>query len=80
MLKKLGWLMTEAVSLGLVWSAMGVLPGSESPASAADAPKVTYIDHVLPILRAKCLSCHNNQKAKGDLHMTSYSNLLKGGM
>ncbi|MDA1051713.1 MAG: hypothetical protein O3C40_14685 [Planctomycetota bacterium] len=42
-------------------------------------PIVTYEDDVLPILRQKCLSCHNPDKKSGDLDMSSYSNLMRGG-
>ena len=42
-------------------------------------PKVTYDDHVKPLLRQKCFSCHNADKHKGDLDMTNYTNLLLGG-
>lgn len=38
-----------------------------------------YGDMIAPIFEAKCLSCHNAQKAKGGLLMTSYQNLLKMG-
>ena len=34
---------------------------------------------VKPILDAKCLSCHNSDKQKGDLDMSSFENMLKGG-
>jgi len=34
---------------------------------------------VQPILKAKCESCHNDQKSKGGLKMNSVANLLKGG-
>ncbi len=34
---------------------------------------------VQPILKAKCESCHNEQKSKGGLKMNSLANLLKGG-
>lgn len=36
----------------------------------------TFIE---PILKAKCNSCHNPSKAKGDLIMTSQAGLLAGG-
>ncbi|WP_020528381.1 c-type cytochrome domain-containing protein [Flexithrix dorotheae] len=38
-----------------------------------------YSDMVAPILEAKCLSCHNENKSKGDFLMTSYAQLLAGG-
>ncbi len=34
---------------------------------------------VQPILEAKCISCHNEKKAKGDLIMTDVDKMLKGG-
>ena len=46
---------------------------------AADAPKVTYIDHVLPILRAKCLTCHNTDKKSGGLDLSNFTAVKTGG-
>lgn len=40
---------------------------------------VVYTHMVKPILTAKCMSCHNQQKAKGELLMETESALLKGG-
>jgi mono/diheme cytochrome c family protein len=48
-------------------------------APAADAKKVTYEDDVLPIFRDNCLKCHNPDKLKGDLDLTSFSAVVKGG-
>jgi hypothetical protein len=41
--------------------------------------KVTYADHVLPLIEANCAKCHNPDKRKGDLDLTTYSAVLKGG-
>jgi len=38
-----------------------------------------FADMVQPILQAKCMSCHNEKKAKGQLVMENESGLLKGG-
>ncbi|GEO08823.1 hypothetical protein SAE01_13190 [Segetibacter aerophilus] len=38
-----------------------------------------YADVVQPVLEAKCLSCHNSKKAKGELVMETAGLLLKGG-
>lgn len=38
-----------------------------------------YKDMVRPVLQSKCMSCHNNSKAKGDLNMENLASLLKGG-
>ena len=45
----------------------------------ASAEKITYDDHVLPILREKCLACHNPDKKEGDLDLGNYTNLMQGG-
>ncbi len=41
--------------------------------------KITYQDHVLPLIESNCGKCHNPDKKKGDLDLTSYSGALKGG-
>ncbi len=46
---------------------------------AADAPKVTYQDHVLPIFRNSCLNCHNPDKKKGNLDLSNYTGVSLGG-
>lgn len=40
---------------------------------------IIYRDMVQPILEAKCMSCHNSKKAKGQLVMETEAELLKGG-
>ena len=46
---------------------------------AAEPKKVTYEDDVLPIFRDNCLKCHNPDKLKGDLDLSSFSSAIKGG-
>ena len=41
--------------------------------------KITYEDHVLPILRNACLKCHNPDKMRADLDLSTYNALMKGG-
>ncbi len=49
----------------------------ESRPALSDA---MVFDHVIqPILEEKCMNCHNPQKAKGELVMTTRELLLKGG-
>ncbi|MBA4850824.1 FN3 associated domain-containing protein [Emticicia sp. BO119] len=38
-----------------------------------------YRAAILPILEKKCMSCHNDQKVKGELNMSSIAKILKGG-
>ena len=40
---------------------------------------VVYTDMVQPILQSKCITCHNERKAKGELIMESFASLVKGG-
>ena len=47
--------------------------------SAQDAEKLTYDDHIRPLLENKCFSCHNPDKKKGGLELTSYAGLMNGG-
>jgi uncharacterized membrane protein len=54
-------------------------------ASSAEQPNllledaVVYTHMVKPVLEAKCIGCHNQQKAKGELLMETEASLLKGG-
>ena len=34
---------------------------------------------ILPIFEKKCMACHNDQKVKGELNMSSVEKILKGG-
>ncbi|WP_397385132.1 c-type cytochrome domain-containing protein, partial [Prosthecobacter sp.] len=43
------------------------------------AEKITYQDHIRPLLENKCFSCHNPDKKKGDLDLTSFGALMNGG-
>jgi len=43
------------------------------------AEKITYADHVRPILREHCFSCHNKDNAENDLVLDSYAGLMTGG-
>ena len=55
----------------LGWAAAG------SPASGQE--KVTFQDHVRPIFEAACNNCHNPDKKKGGLDLTSYAAMMAGG-
>lgn len=50
------------------------------PAPLAFAEDViNFTDHIRPIMQQSCLNCHNPDKAKGGLDLTSYSATLAGG-
>ncbi len=41
--------------------------------------KTTYDDHVFALFQQSCLNCHNPDKAKGGLDLSSFTAALKGG-
>ena len=53
--------------------------GNFLPSTIVAQEKITYDDQVTPILRNNCFKCHNPDKTKGDLDLTTYSGVLKGG-
>jgi hypothetical protein len=48
------------------------------PLSISAQDKITYQDHILPLVEANCSKCHNSDKKKADLDLTSYQGALKG--
>jgi mono/diheme cytochrome c family protein len=66
-----------ALALG-VWTIPG-MAADKPAAAAAAAPKVTYQDHILPIFRNTCLNCHNPDKKKGGLDLSTYVGISAGG-
>lgn len=67
-----------AWSLRVLWSlVIGHWSFLAVPASAQE--KVTYQDQILPLVETHCSKCHNPDKLKGDLDLTSFSGALKGG-
>ncbi len=45
---------------------------------ASAEEKITYAEHVLPLIQANCAKCHNSDRKKADLDLTSFPSLLKG--
>ncbi|MEJ0101084.1 MAG: c-type cytochrome domain-containing protein [Bacteroidota bacterium] len=40
---------------------------------------IVFTDIIQPIFNARCVNCHNADKSKGELNLTSIEGLLKGG-
>jgi hypothetical protein len=53
-----------------------IFAGLTSLAFAQD--KVTYDDHVSPLFQQACLNCHNPDKTKGGLDLSSFAGTMKG--
>jgi mono/diheme cytochrome c family protein len=47
--------------------------------SVRAADKITYDDHVAPIFKQRCSSCHSATTRKSGLDVTTYTNLMQGG-
>jgi WD40 repeat protein len=53
---------------------------SQPTGQAGAAPqKVTFVDHVLPIFRNRCGSCHNSSDQSGSLVLDGYAGVMAGG-
>lgn len=48
-------------------------------AGTASAQKVTFDEHMLPLFKNQCLKCHNADKPKADLDLSTYGGTMKGG-
>lgn len=57
------------------------LPSQAQEAKPGEAKeeKITYDQHILPILREKCGTCHNPNDKNGDLALDNYQAALAGG-
>jgi uncharacterized membrane protein len=53
--------------------------GGTALAKATDPNAKVFADVVLPILTAKCVSCHGTEKSKGKLRLHTFVDALKGG-
>src|SRR5215471_980283 len=46
---------------------------------APGAPKITYDEHVRPIFREHCFSCHSADKQESGLQLDTYQKAMAGG-
>ncbi len=65
-----------ALTFGCLLVAVASLQAEQSTDEAA---KINYADHVLPIFREHCFTCHNANDAKGGLALDSFAALMEGG-
>lgn len=54
-----------------------LLLATSTVVSAQD--KVTWQDHIRPIFENRCNNCHNPDKKKGDLDLSTFAGLMAGG-
>jgi cytochrome c len=70
-----------AAVLALMGAVGGELASFAGPACAASAPKLSFAQDIVPILRGRCVSCHQpgaEGTEKSGLDLTTYEGLMKG--
>lgn len=60
-------------------SLSSVAIAEDKAAVPAKEEKITFDQHILPIFREKCGSCHNGNDKKGDLVLDNYGLAMQGG-
>ncbi|MEQ9440197.1 MAG: c-type cytochrome domain-containing protein [Cyclobacteriaceae bacterium] len=55
------------------------LPSLQPVPTKSEEEMLVYEDVIIPMLDAKCYSCHNEHKTKGDLLLTSLADMTNGG-
>ncbi|MBL8871667.1 MAG: hypothetical protein JNK90_17960 [Planctomycetaceae bacterium] len=65
-----------AIAFGLVAISIGLPTGAKGQEAPA---KVTFEDHIKPIFREHCLSCHNANDKKGGLALDTFAATMEGG-
>lgn len=68
-------------SFAFCLTALGLLAASATAEEKVPAKeeKITFEQHILPIFREKCGSCHNANDKKGDLVLDNYGLAMQGG-
>lgn len=56
-----------------------VMHSFDDPDQKPESEMLVFEDMLLPVVEAKCMSCHNEQRAKGNFVMRSYADIFKAG-
>ncbi len=59
--------------------ALAVSPLSADDAKTTDVPRTTFEDHIKPIFRQHCVSCHQQSEQKGGLALDTFGAVIEGG-
>lgn len=57
----------------------GEMKTAAAPAETKEEPMTNFADHVKPIFEARCLRCHNADKAKSGLNLALHATTMEGG-
>jgi WD40 repeat protein/FtsZ-binding cell division protein ZapB len=69
----------EATMMAAAAPAPSPAPAEPMKEEAAKAVTVNFAEHILPIVKARCASCHNEDKRRGGLSLESHASALAGG-
>src|SRR5262245_22761575 len=61
----------------LVAATIGI--AQDAKPSATPQPRITYDEHVRPIFREHCFSCHSADKQESGLALDNYAKAMAGG-
>src|SRR4051794_734917 len=67
------------ISVFLLPTLAAVCVAQDAKPTAPAAPKITYDEHIRPILREHCFSCHSADKQESGLQLDSYQKAMAGG-
>src|SRR5262245_30260775 len=70
--------MRQFLILGALF-ALAASASGQAPDPKKAGSKITYDVHILPLLRDKCVACHNPDKRSSGLIVSNYTKLLEGG-
>ena len=70
---------TSAFTCRLLLALVSLATSQVARAQDAAAEKITYDEHVKPIFREHCFSCHNQDTKKSDLSLAAYGATMAGG-
>lgn len=74
------WLFAVTLAVLSLLTTARTMADEAKPAEAAKpAAKITYDEHVRPIFREHCFSCHNQDTKKSDLSLASFAGAMQGG-
>jgi hypothetical protein len=75
------WIVAVAAAIGgwLIAAEGASHAWAEEAKPAEMGEKITFEQHILPLFREKCGSCHNANDKKGDLVLDNYGAALRGG-
>ncbi len=68
-----------AVGLWIAAAVIGAQDARPGPASSSVPAPIDYQREVHPILAARCLECHSQDRRKGGLSLATYADALEGG-